>query len=137
MDPNENTKSGPKQMLGQNVGHVEQESPRTCKVCGGPNHYGCGCEARARRRVGMVEDKDLKTTEQPEPEKEDDLEDVFSPEAIKESAKSNRKMAQDIETIAEGLDSLNACVRDTFSYIEGIHNMLQERMKSDASKNKN
>ena len=50
MDPNENTKSGPEQnQPDAEPNAMQQESPRTCKICGGPNHHGCGCEARAAK----------------------------------------------------------------------------------------
>lgn len=57
MDPKENTKSGPEQnpAAGAEQKVMQKESPRKCKICGGPNHHGCGCEARQRRTVGMTE----------------------------------------------------------------------------------
>lgn len=45
---------------------MEQESPRKCKICGGPNHHGCGCEARAAKAAGIVSNEHIKK-EPPEP----------------------------------------------------------------------
>jgi len=40
MDPHENTKNT------ENDQTSKIEPARVCQVCGGPNHHGCGCEAR-------------------------------------------------------------------------------------------
>lgn len=63
MDQNENTKSEPKQdqspgpqdsaSQAEEPGNMKAESPRKCNICGGPNHYGCGCEAKAMREVNF------------------------------------------------------------------------------------
>lgn len=65
MDQNENTKNGPGQP--QNPELPESDKPkagldnmpepaRKCQVCGSPNHYGCGCEAKARREKKVLND---------------------------------------------------------------------------------
>lgn len=51
MDANENTKSE------QDV--MQKESPRKCKICGGPNHQGCGCEARQKKAAVQVETESI------------------------------------------------------------------------------
>lgn len=61
MDPNEGNESpGQNQAQGgpAEPGVMQQESPRVCKVCGGPNHHGCGCEAKQlleAERAGLTE----------------------------------------------------------------------------------
>ena len=51
MDQNQENQKQPGQDQGgpAEVGVMQQESPRKCNICGGPNHHGCGCEARQRR----------------------------------------------------------------------------------------
>lgn len=96
-----------------------------CKVCGGPNHCGCGCEAKQLRdakEAGLTGDE-AKALQEPEeqPASEDKiLEKVFSAEAIQESDKVNRKMAQDIERVADGFETLCACMYDTNNYLKLI-----------------
>lgn len=129
MDPHENTKSGPGQndSPGPQVsanqadepGDMKAESPRKCNICGGPNHYGCGCEARQKQAAVQVETENIKPAEQSESEN-DIIEDVFSPEAIKESDKVNRQMAKDINTMADGFEGLCACMYDTNNYLKLI-----------------
>lgn len=146
MEPKEDTKNGPEQ---KQPDALQQEPPRKCKICGGPNHHGCGCEAkqlrkaeeaglteneakallepepqpaseaRRRRTVGMVENEISKLSEQ---QKSDDdiLKNVFSPEAIKESDKVNKQMAKDIRTMADGFEGLCTCMYDTNNYLKII-----------------
>lgn len=140
MDQNENTKSGPEQEQAQSPApqvsasqaeeqdRMKAESPRVCKICGGPNHQGCGCEARQKQAAVQVETENIKSPEQPESEKptpaesetDDALEDVLSEEAIVESHKSNLQMAKDIKTMADGFDGLCACMYDTNNYLKVI-----------------
>ena len=66
MDPNSNTKNVSKPGQAQSpelpgsAGQAE-EPARKCEICGGPNHYGCGCEAKARKEWA---DKEAKRKEQ-------------------------------------------------------------------------
>ena len=109
-------------------GSMQAESPRQCSICEGPNHYGCGCEAKARtegtgfgapaagqrRTVGMVE------TEAPVAKVDDDLESILSPEGIIEEHEAFKKMAKDIKTMADGFEGLCACFYDTNQYLKII-----------------
>jgi len=80
MDPNSNTKnvSKPGQAqspeLPESARQAEEpdnmkiESPRKCKVCGGPDHRGCGCEAKQLRKAkeaGLTENE-AKALHEPE-----------------------------------------------------------------------
>ena len=139
MDLNENTKSGPEPEQAQSPAlqdsasqaeerdSMKAESPRKCKVCGGPNHLGCGCEAK-RQAAAMVEIKNIHEAKQPEseaptpvPDKAD--ENMFSPfteEALKQDLESRLQMAKDIKTMADGFEGLCACMYDTNNYLKVI-----------------
>jgi len=105
---------------------MQQESPRVCKICGGPNHYGCGCEARQKRAAVQVETEGIKSTEQPASEMPAEykiyeaLESFLSPEVIIQSHKSNMRMAKDIQTMADGFEGLCACFYDTNNLLKII-----------------
>lgn len=132
MDENENTKSGPEQNqpdAGPDV--MQPEPPRKCKICGGPNHHGCGCEARQRRTFGITEPTGPQPAEdaaavfykkQPIPgaDKEDDLKDILSPDAIREAHEAQMKSHKDIETIAGSIEGLCALMYDTNNYLKLI-----------------
>ncbi len=105
---------------------MQQESPRKCKICGGPNHHGCGCEAKAAKEwPGEDAPPDGQpASEAPAESKtfasKDELEDVLSEEAIIESHKSNIQMAKDIKTMADGFEGLCVCMYDTNNYLKLI-----------------
>ena len=121
---------------------MKAELPRKCKICGGPSHYGCGCEAKKAiedlqhetNLLGQdLEDlagpgPDEQPAEQPkkvsadhvsaEQAEKDEAENeilkkVFSAEAIEESDKVNRNMAEDIKTMADGFETLCTMMYDT------------------------
>ncbi len=157
MDPHENT-TGKNPGQAQSPGpqgsasqaeepcSMKAESPRKCSICGGPNHHGCGCEAKAaaaavvaglseseaaglseseappdgdRRRVGMVE-TEAPAAEQPAAEVDDTLEDILSPEGIIEEHQAFKNMAKDIKTMADGFEGLGACFYDEINYLKLI-----------------
>lgn len=98
---------------------VQREPSRKCKICGSPNHYGCGCEAkqlREAKEAGLTENeaKALQEPElQPASKMDDDLEDALSPQALIESLEASRGMANNIKTMADGFEGLCACFYDT------------------------
>lgn len=140
---NENTKNGPEQNQAQAEPGpaapdvMQRESPRQCKICGSPNHQGCGCEARQLREAkeaGLTENeaKALQEPEQPaseapEPVEEpvtsdadNELEKFLSAEAIIESQKASMQMAKDVKTMADGFEGLCALMYDTNNYLKII-----------------
>ena len=137
MGQNENTKSGPEQAqdcpgpqasASQAVepGNIKAESPRKCKICGSPNHHGCGCEAKRQARAMVEMENSYKKVEQPESETpgeseaDDILEAAFSPEAIIKSDEVNKRMAKDIKTMADGFEGLCVCFYDTNQFLQII-----------------
>ena len=165
MDPNVNTKSGPELEQAQSPGlqesasqadepgkepgpaeldAMQQESPRACKLCGGPNHYGCGCEAKAAKELPGPDEQgpeepgadqaianeqalEQQAAEQPaltpaeEQEVVDEtLEDILSPEGIRREHESFLRMATDIKTMADGFGGLCALLYDTNNYLKII-----------------
>jgi len=106
-----------------------------CKVCGGPNHYGCGCEAK-RQAKAIVEIENIHKVEQPESEapaaetqaeKEaafnSVIEDIFSrlsKEDVKKILEGEFDFAKDIKMMADGFGGLCACMYDTNNYLKII-----------------
>lgn len=133
MDQNENT-TGKSPEQAQNPGlqdsarqaegpgNMKAESSRKCNICGGPNHQGCGCEAKAAREwPGKDAPPDGQPeSEAPADESDDELESILTSEAIVESHKANLKMAQDIKKMADGFEGLCACFYDTNNYLKLI-----------------
>jgi len=135
MDQNENTKSGPELEQPQSPGpqdsasqadepgNMKAESPRKCKICGSPNHHGCGCEAKAAKEWPGEDappggQSESETPAPSESETDKALEDVLSPDAIVKSHKLNIQIAKDIKTMADGFEGLCACMYDTNNYLK-------------------
>lgn len=131
---------------------MQQESPRKCKICGGPNHHGCGCEARQRAAAVVLETEHIEITSlqhkpgEPTSEKDDVLEDILSPDAIREAHEAQMKSYKDIETIAAGNEGLCACMYDITNYLKLItgdlitirkHLTNEDEVKDDTDKNQN
>ncbi|MBA7523271.1 hypothetical protein ES705_15394 [subsurface metagenome] len=96
---------------------MKAESPRKCKICGSPNHHGCGCEAKAMTEIKFEQPVSEAPTES---EMDDALDAVLTPEAIIESHKASIDMAKDIKTMADGFEGLCACMYDTNNYLKLI-----------------
>jgi len=164
MDPNENTKSGPGQnhdspgpqdsaRQPEEPGKMDAESPRTCKVCGGPNHYGCGCEAKAAAdaAAGRQPESEAPVSEKPTPAKPTDeeilkvhnyyswlresagmkslpLSDEPTPgskEAIAEIIETSFDTAKDIGTMAERSAAICDCLFDLCQYFKVVSEDLK------------
>ncbi len=131
-------------MLGQNTGHVAQESPRTCKLCGGPNHLGCGCEAKQRRTVGMTEPTGPQPAE-PKPAETEDGKSSAIVEAIKVDEKlkslaidfAGAKVAAEI--IRSEAEQITHLLSDILELLKKIHIDLikEDEVKNAAAENKN
>ena len=125
-------------------GRIQRESSRVCKVCGGPNHYGCGCEAK-RQAKAMVEIENIHKDEQPASGTDDILEDILSPEGIIAEHEAFKKMAKDIKVMAEGFETMCVCLYDTNNLLKIIAGDLitirkfltKEDEVKDAGKNNN
>lgn len=154
---------------------MQQEPPRTCEICGGPNHHGCGCEAKAARLAARewpgpqpAEPTGPQPTEptgpqpaeptgpQPAESKTDDtLEDILSPDAIREAHEAQMKSYKDIKRMADGgeklfghieamsdnLSDLCGNLHTVISYLSNcdqslkeIHAMVKARIRQDAEK---
>ena len=140
MDQNENVKSG-------------SEPLRVCKICGGPNHYGCGCEAKAAAAAtaaGLSESEaaGLLESETPaESETDEDLENILSAEGIIAEHEAFKKMAQDIRVMSEGQETVCVCLYDANNLLKIIAGDLitirkfltkeDEVKNADADKDKN
>lgn len=97
------------------------ESPRKCRICGGPNHYGCGCEARQKKAAVQVATENIKPAEQGTAEAkspDEAIEDILTSEAILEAHEANIQMTKDIKTMADGFEGLCACLYDTNQYLK-------------------
>ncbi len=162
MDQNENTKSGPEQAQSPGLqdsasqaeepGDMKAESPRKCKICGGPNYHGCGCEAK-RQANAMVEIKNAHKVEQPESETpaesetDEELESILSAEGIIAEHEAFKKMAQDIRVMSEGQETVCVCLYDANNLLKIIAGDLitirkfltkeDEVKNADADKDKN
>lgn len=123
---------------------MQQESPRKCKICGGPNHYGCGCEARQRRTVGMTEPTGPQPAEptgpQPaEPQPAETPDDQRPTDAeIDDTIVRGEKMFGHIEGMSDNLSDLYGGVVTLISYLSNIdqhlkeiHAMVKARIRKD------
>jgi len=152
MDPNENTKSGPEQdqcpgppdsaSQAEEPGDTKAESPRKCSICGGPNHYGCGCEARAAKiesdkqsaenkqiaaggpAAGQPKAK-IDTVDSPSTETDDDLEDILSAKALREAHDATMNMVKDIKTMNERSGAICDCLFDLCQYFKVVSEDLK------------
>jgi len=129
MDPHENTKSGPEQNqpdAGSDA--MQRESPRTCKICGGPNHHGCGCEAKQRRTVGMTEPTGPQPAEPTGPQPADKSSAIVEAVKVDEKLKS---LAVDLagakvaaELIRSEAEQITRLLSDILELLKTIHNDL-------------
>lgn len=134
----ENTKSGPEQNQDQaEPAAMQQESPRVCKICGGPNHYGCGCEAKAAKEgpgPDAVPDE--------QPESEAPAEPTFN---VAKLLGPEINFTKDIRTMSDCFESLCDCFYDINNVLKVIAGDLitirkllsKEDEVKNASENKN
>lgn len=132
MDPNGNTKNGPEQSPSQAAAEpdvMQQESPRVCKICGGPNHQGCGCEAKAAKEwpgddappggtehieITSLQHKPGEPTPQPASDQNSSRIDRLN------LVSGELDTAKNIKTIADGIEGLCARMYDTNNYLKLI-----------------
>ena len=129
-------------------GDMKTESPRKCSICGGPNHYGCGCEAKQlseAKDAGLTENE-AKALHEPEAPIEDILMDVFSPESIKAAQKATINMAKNTELMVERsgaicdlLVDLCQCTKEITECLKTINENLvkKDEVKKNATENQN
>jgi len=123
-----------------------------CKICGGPNHHGCGCEAKQRAAAVVGETEHIVITGlqhkpgEPASETDDTLEDILSPAAIRAVHEAQMKSYKDIETMAAGNEGLCACMYDICNYLKLItgdlitirkHLTKEDEVKDGPPENKN
>jgi len=132
----------------------DRESPRKCKICGGPNHRGCGCEARAakiesekktaeynqiaggnRRTVGMLETEAPAALKLTQAERDETFRKVIdeiisrsSPEEIKILLKAQilpSDFAKDVKIISERSELIGDCLFDLCQCTKAITESLK------------
>jgi len=107
---------------------MQRESPRTCKICGGPNHHGCGCEAKQRRTVGMTEPTGPQPAEPTGPQPADKSSAIVEAVKVDEKLKS---LAVDLagakvaaELIRSEAEQITRLLSDILELLKTIHNDL-------------
>ena len=142
MVENESTKNGPGQSLaaGAEPDAMQQESPRKCKICGGPNHHGCGCEARQRRAAVQVGTENIFKSRKPA-EETAKIADDQSPtdEEIADTIERGEKLFGHIEAMSDNLSDLCGVLQQCRELLKSINdNILAKKIvevKNAPSKN--
>jgi len=151
MDQNEDTKSGPVQKQPgaeldvPDVLQLHQESPRKCKICGGPNHQGCGCEAKQRRTVDMPDIEPISPWPAeptgPQPAEPKPAETALTKEELEALNRLDKSFCH-IEAMSDNLSDLCGNVHTVISYLSNIdqhlkeiHAMVKARIRQDGKSN--
>lgn len=135
MDQNDLTKNGPKESPSQaepgpaEPDAMQQESPRVCKICGGPNHYGCGCEAKQKQAAVQVETENIgadKTSAIVEAVKVD--------EKLKELALDFAGAKVAAEIIRSEAEQITRLLSDILEVLKTIHtDLVRDKVQNDKS----
>ena len=140
MDQHANTKnvSEPGQAQSpelQESARKAEEPSHKCKICGGPNHYGCGCEAKAAADAAPGEQSAseapaaLKLTPA---EREETFRKVIdqiisrsSPDEIKKLLQAQFDFVKDIKIMSERSELIGDCIFDLSQLIKAISDDLK------------
>ncbi len=152
MDPQENTKkTGPdqEQQTGQPATERKSEPARKCQFCKGPDHHGCGCEARAAKEKSRIDLNALPKIhyaedEQPEDEYPDEasmgeiMEKILSADVVKEARELSLQQSKDIHTMAESCEDFKTLICDmaaTLKVIAGDLITIRKHLSKEEVKN--
>lgn len=95
--------------------------PHKCSICGSPNHFACGCEARAREKDSAMD---------PEMVREDAVDCFMDQKMV--LTESEQKLANSFDEYADRLDeritSILDSISDVNSNLEALVKMEKDRV---------
>lgn len=105
---------------------MQQEPPRKCKICGGPNHYGCGCEARQRQAASKVSTENLTKEQKPEPTDEEiqKVLSYISDESIDKAIKRGDEIFGHIEAMSDNISDIYAILGQIKGVLCSLHDYI-------------
>lgn len=120
---------------------MQQESPRKCRICGGPNHHGCGCEAKAALSTVTRHSSQLETDTVDLPAETDKAKTSAILEAIKVDEKlkslavdfASAKVAAEI--IRSGAEQITSLLSDILETLKRIHEDIVKQSKEPSNVN--
>ena len=109
-----------------------------CKICGGPNHHGCGCEAKAAREwPGEDAPPDVQPAEPTGPQPTEPTGPQPAEPKPAETAVDyySKKFLEGLEEYAsDNMLSILSYLSNIDQHVKEIHAMVKARIRKDAEK---